>query len=185
VQKPFIITIVGSESSGKSTLSESLAEFFHCPWIPEYAREYLTHLAQPYDWPDLMAMAQRQHEIIMEKIEHSPHSIIIIDGGMMNFRLWARLKYHLEIPVAEIALEGDITNLYLLCRPAQVWSPDPLREAPDIINRAWIFNHYLEDLVRHFRPLEIIGGKFENRVKKAIKKIEPYFPIAKISKSFH
>jgi len=195
VKKPFVITIAGAENSGKTTLAMQLAEHFKCPFVPEYAREYLSSLGRPYDERDLEIIAERQLEAILAAVrdftfEHmsltdklksnastcqrsticyssasiqnpmlrpadahpgataqQPSKILIVDGGMMNIRMWARIKYKKAIPVVEEALKDDVTDLYLLCRPHKEWTPDPLREAPGLLERVWIFNQYLEQVV--------------------------------------
>ena len=37
------IVVIGPESTGKSTLSGYLAEYYSRLWCPEFAREYLLH----------------------------------------------------------------------------------------------------------------------------------------------
>lgn len=192
--KPFIITIVGPESSGKTTLARQLAGHFGCPWVPEYAREYLEGLGRPYEVEDLDIMAERQLAAIWEGIgtqlavgsgelavdgiqlavgnlqlaidslqedwrENAfltfykeefggfKRPVLIVDSGMLSLRLWARIKYNKVIPFVEEALEKDMTSMYVLCRPLLSWEPDPLREAPSLVDRAWIYNHYLKELV--------------------------------------
>ena len=38
------IALVGPESTGKSTLTVALAEFYGAAFVPEYAREYINEL---------------------------------------------------------------------------------------------------------------------------------------------
>jgi nicotinamide riboside kinase len=204
--KPFIITIVGPESSGKTTLARQLAADLGCPWVPEYARDYLQGLGRTYDMPDLEIIAQGQLEAIFnasrvqvaigseqvkmalkqtleigigtqdsisapgkneggtsyasggrstephvlgfqaEEFGDEPRPIIVVDSGMMSIRMWARIKYNTAIPAVEEALREDITSLYVLCRPVHPWEPDPLREAPSLVDRAWIYNRFLEEM---------------------------------------
>jgi nicotinamide riboside kinase len=35
-----LICIIGAESTGKTTLAQTLAEQFDCPWVPEYLRDF-------------------------------------------------------------------------------------------------------------------------------------------------
>ena len=72
--------------------------------------------------------------------------MVIVDSGMMSLRMWARIKYGITIPVVEHALKEDMTSLYLLTRPVLEWEADPLREAPALLDRVWIYNHYLKEL---------------------------------------
>ncbi|MBK9103055.1 MAG: ATP-binding protein [Saprospiraceae bacterium] len=191
--KPFIITIVGPESSGKTTLARKLAAYLGCPWVPEYAREYLEGLGRRYEEADLKEIAAGQLEAISrasngqlavgsgqwafcrfvpeggeseygigiwkfaigskrcfvvseEAFGAVERPVLIVDSGMLSLRMWARIKYGSEIPIVETALKEDITSMYRLCRPLAIWEPDTLREAPLLLDRAWIYNHYLAEL---------------------------------------
>lgn len=175
--KPFIITIVGAESSGKTTLAERLADRFGCLWVPEYARTYLTELNRPYQLEDLSIIAKGQWELIRSALSRADHiypdainlqsgideetswlifqresfgtvprPAIIVDSGILSIRMWALLKFGIEIPFVEEALRQDQTSTYVLCRPFPEWEPDPLREAPGLLDRSWIYNQYLKEL---------------------------------------
>jgi len=178
--KPFVITIVGPESSGKTTLARQLAADMGCPWVPEYAREYLEVLGREYNEADLSVIAEGQWAVICEQLAVFPpspllgvsdfealqqtleekevltfyredfgdesRSVIIIDSGMMGMRMWAKIKYNITIPVVEEALREDMTSMYILCRPVLPWEQDPLREAPTLLDRAWIYNQYLKEI---------------------------------------
>ena len=181
VQKPFVITVIGPESSGKTTLARKLAASYGCPWIPEYAREYLERHGSAYDETDLEKIAEGQYSAFQqfyqitdpvfhsdvfemerrlsdvpgvsalrfyrEDFGHHPRPILIADSGMVTLKLWARIKYGKTIPLVEHAMKTDETSLYLLCRAVLPWEPDPLREAPSILERAWIYNQYLQEMV--------------------------------------
>ncbi len=262
-EKPFVITIVGPESSGKTTLARQLAGYYTCPLVPEYAREYLERLDRPYSEEDLFLIAKGQLEGILEVLSRQtaesilrlrpaqvghraegilrlrsaqvghraegkgnrisrteqsadfrfqlgshqiippvfdlfslnhllrfndegmkigsndlvinsgqstsekkvgggiqnslltfqreafgaePRSLVILDSGMLTLRMWARIKYGITIPLVEDAMREDVTSLYILCRPLIAWEADPLREAPALLDRAWIYNQYLSEL---------------------------------------
>ena len=199
-QKPYIITIVGPESSGKTTLASQLAAEFGCPWVPEYAREYLEGRGGYYNEADLEVIAEGQLVVISNQLSvfgnqspigseqssvlppsplyfdlllrnlvlqlsnhggfngesilvfqredfgDEPRPVLIIDSGMMGIRMWAKIKYNKTIPVVEESLQEDITSMYILCRSVWPWESDPLREAPLLLDRVWIYNHYLKEL---------------------------------------
>ena len=181
--KPFIITIVGPESSGKTTLARELASFYDAPWVAEYARKYLEGLGRPYEENDLNHIAEGQLEAILEvscgqfadgnshlppgplkgvKMEATtqysfltfqreefgkePRPLVIVDSGMLSLRMWAKIKYGITIPAVEHALNNDLTSLYILTRPSLDWEDDPLREAPRLLDRVWIYNQFLKEL---------------------------------------
>ena len=224
MNKPFVITIVGAESSGKTTLAMRLAEHFACPWVPEYAREYLLSLGRPYNEADLEIIAEKQLETILSvvnrqssavsrqsidlsapdplkgalvditsenqyledlliskikksksKIQNPESKILFVDGGMLNLRMWAKIKYGKSIPIVEKALMEDVTDLYLLCRPRSGWTPDPLREAPSLLDRTWIYNTYLEELVKGKKAFELIRKGKKKQFNSAVQIIESYY----------
>jgi len=177
--KPFVITIVGPESSGKTTLARQLAADIGCPWVPEYARKYLEELGREYNEDDLSLISEGQIAAFYEAVSsiqatvgnlqssvvsrqssidnsflvfhredfgEEPRPVIIVDSGMMGMRMWAKLKYNLEVPLVEEALKEDVTSMYILCRPVLPWEADPLREAPTLLARAWIYNHFLKEM---------------------------------------
>ena len=82
-----------------------------------------------------------------EEFGHETRSVLIVDSGMLSLRMWARIKYGSTIPLVEEALKENVTSLYILCRPRKEWELDPLREAPLLLDRAWIYNQYLSELL--------------------------------------
>lgn len=57
------VTIVGPESSGKTTLCKALAEHYDAPWVEECARGYLENQGGRYEERDLELIASAQHDI--------------------------------------------------------------------------------------------------------------------------
>jgi nicotinamide riboside kinase len=56
------IAILGPESTGKSELAKALATYYKGEWVPEYAREYVEQLVEPYTFEDVCIIAQKQIE---------------------------------------------------------------------------------------------------------------------------
>lgn len=153
MQRPYVLTIVGPESSGKTTLARRLAESWGIPWVPEYARAYLEGAGPVYSIEDLPRIAEGQQQALGRALDALPDHgrdpaipDLIVDSGVLSVALWAELKYGYVPEGVERLLAVDPTRMYLLLRPAIEWMPDPLREAPDLLDRAWIYNHYLRRL---------------------------------------
>ncbi|HJW28444.1 MAG TPA: ATP-binding protein [Saprospiraceae bacterium] len=151
----YVITIVGAESSGKTMLAKQLAEAYGCPWVPEYAREYLEQLGRPYAFEDLEQIARGQWEL-QQQFQSNDKRILIVDGGILTIKMWARIKYEEMIPFVEELMDKDLTSLYLLCRPRREWEFDPLREAPSLVDRVWIYQQYLDYLQKRNRPFQLV-----------------------------
>jgi len=163
MHRPYVLTIVGPESSGKTTLARQLAESRDIPWVPEYARTYLEARGPAYSVEDLPRIARGQQDAldnVLHRMSASsfglPGPDVIVDSGVLSVAVWAELKYgHVPAGVDEL-LASDPTTLYLVLRPSLEWTPDPLREAPDLLTRAWIYNHFL-------RRLQAMGKAFRVR----------------------
>ena len=54
------IVVIGPESTGKSTLTQLLAQHYKTEWCAEYAREYLTIHGTAYTFEDLLTIAKGQ-----------------------------------------------------------------------------------------------------------------------------
>ena len=163
--KPRIITIVGPESSGKTTLAGELARYYACPWVPEYAREYLERQGPAYGEPDLVAIAAGQRDAlraVLDELVPAPlpqaddiHPHVVVDGGVFSVAIWSLLKFGRMDPEIGDMLAGDPTTLYLVLRPVLPWAPDPLRESPRLLDRAWIYNQHLRVLREMGKPFRI------------------------------
>ncbi|MBD0333067.1 MAG: ATP-binding protein, partial [Chitinophagaceae bacterium] len=57
------IVILGPECTGKTVLSQQLAEHYRTVWCPEFAREYLTTHGRDYSYHDLLNIATGQIEL--------------------------------------------------------------------------------------------------------------------------
>ena len=85
--KPFIITIVGPESSGKTTLARELASFYDAPWVAEYARKYLEGLGRPYEENDLMRIAEGQLEAILAVLGRQSSVLSLRPGPLKGVKI--------------------------------------------------------------------------------------------------
>jgi len=54
------IVVIGPESTGKSTLCESLSKHFETDWCREYARAFLLEHGTNYTFDDLLKVAEGQ-----------------------------------------------------------------------------------------------------------------------------
>jgi NadR type nicotinamide-nucleotide adenylyltransferase len=161
------VVITGPESSGKTTLAKALAEHYLAPWVPEYARDYLNHLNQPYQEEDLLEIArgqvERENEAAAEKLD-----LLICDTSLVVIKIWSKYRYGRCHPWILEQIEQRPVDLYLLCSPDIPWEPDPQRENPD--DRDELFKLYKRALKD--KPSVVIRGNESERLKQAISEIE-------------
>ena len=186
VKKPFIISLVGAESSGKTSIAQELGRAFNCPVLHEFAREYLTGLNRPYvlrdleyiaiqEWNVLQSFIQggsqtdikyssenavlpEKYQPIFSRLDLKERQVLIVDGGMLTIKLWALIRFRTKIDFVESALAEDPTDLYLLVRPLPEWEYDVLRESPDLVDRVWIYQQYLHDLQKNGKAFLMVSG---------------------------
>lgn len=181
------ISVIGPESTGKSTLCEQLAAHYNSLWCPEYAREYLQTHGTKYDYDDLLAIAKGQValeekyiKIIQErsainKDEPSYHSsLLFIDTDMNVMKVWYEFvfgKCHRFVLDQVVQRKYD---LYLLCNVDLPWIKDELREYPDPKTRKKIYNIYKDIMINQSVPFVEISGEYDDRLKKAIAAVEQF-----------
>lgn len=137
------IAIIGPESSGKTTLCEQLSRHFKEPWVPEYARTFLTQLNRPYSEQDLLHIAHEQMKL-ENQLFQTAHRFLFCDTDLSNIQLWSEEKYsQCTIPLLQLVARQSYHAAVLLT-PSQEWLFDPLRETPEYATRDRLFRAYLD-----------------------------------------
>lgn len=190
------IVVVGPESTGKSTLCESLAQHYKMQWCPEFAREYLLTHGKDYSFDDLLiiakgqlamedeytALVKSQWSLVNERTWVNPQSLhttqhspfLFIDTDMYVMKVWCEYvfqKCHQFILDQIVNREYD---LYLLCNTDLPWVKDELREYPDEKSRIELFNIYKDLLINQNVPWVEISGDDDERLLTAIDAVEEY-----------
>jgi NadR type nicotinamide-nucleotide adenylyltransferase len=169
------IVVIGPESTGKSTLSSQLAQHYRTRWCPEYAREYLLAKKAPYDYDDLLKIAQAQANMEDRLLGEAENGFYFIDTEMYVMKVWCEVafgKCHSWILKEGARRKYDF---YLLCDVDLPWQADELREYPDLETRRKLFLTYKDILVNQSTPWAIISGTDEERLKGAINIIDRAF----------
>lgn len=162
------ICITGPEATGKSTLSQTLAKVYDCPWVPEYARQYLSSLERSYTIEDLdeIVLGQcRSEEKFLKADSDVPY--LFCDTGPEVLWVWSEYKYGSVSPLITSctnAVNYDLTMLLDIDLP---WEDDPLRETPALEERRALLEIY-KDLLEYLgRPYHLIKGIGDERIRQA------------------
>ncbi len=154
------IAVTGPESTGKSSLSEQLAQYYNTVWVKEYAREYLEKTKGKYEEEDLLRIAIGQQNAETQLIMQA-NKMLVSDTEMIVMKIWSQVKYgrcHPEL-LDMVALQSY--DHYLLCNIDLPWEDDPLREHPGARNQ--LFEMYIKELDYYNFPYTIIKGCNEER----------------------
>lgn len=167
------IALVGPESTGKSTLTVALAEYYGAAFVPEYARNYIAELARPYLLEDIVHIAQSQLEL-EQSSQLTSNKILFCDTNLLVSKIWAQHVFH-TVPafISEHWKPSDYV-LHLLMDVDLPWQPDPLREHPHL--RTFLFNKYEEELKKADANYIIIKGMGNERLNAAVNVINEIIP---------
>ena len=175
------VAIIGPESTGKSTLSERLANHYQTLWVPEYARQYLTQHGMAYTYDALLTIAKGQvaleEEYLAKCTQHPTSNIqhpspLFIDTDMYVMKVWCEFVYNKCHQWIIDQIVSRRYDLYLLCNIDIPWSPDVLREYPDTRPRQELFRMYHDILVNQSTPWAVISGDNDERLQSAINAVE-------------
>ena len=157
-----VFYIVGSESTGKSTLTRQLADHYGVPGVPEFARDYLEKLDRPYDFNDLELIARGQLELIRL---HERLPLVFFDTNLINIQVWFQEVFSRIPHWFTVEIQQHRQGVYLLCQPDIPWEPDPLRENPD--RRNYLNDLYEQELIVSGFPYFRVSGSGDSRFRCA------------------
>ncbi len=149
-----------------------MAVHFSCPFILEYAREYLENRpGYVYKLSDLDLIARKQVAQTRKAISAKPN-LLFCDTDLITIKIWAQEKCNAKLHFVEDALKNNTTHFYLLCAPNIIWEEDVLRE--DKNNRDYLFEENRKALEAQNAPYQIISDLNEERLKQAILHVEDF-----------
>jgi NadR type nicotinamide-nucleotide adenylyltransferase len=170
------VVIIGPESTGKSTLSEQLAEHYRTSWCPEYAREYLLKHGTHYTYDDLLVIARGQlnleDEYVKRARSQAKPQLLFIDTDMYVMKVWCDFVYGKCHPFILEQIAKRKYDLYLLCNIDLPWIKDELREYPDLETRKKLYGIYRDIMEHQVVPWIDINGNYEERLQKAIAAVD-------------
>lgn len=164
--KPKIIVITGAESTGKSTLTERLANHFEVPYITEIAREYVENLNRKYTYSDVETIAKMQIAKF-KSISKSDAPYIFVDTWLIVTKIWFEFVFK-KTPdwlINEI-LKTKI-DLFLVCDIDLPWIYDPVRENGGE-NRKILQKKYIENITEFNFDYKLISGIDDERFYRAL-----------------
>ena len=167
------IVLFGPESSGKTTLSQKLSEYYNTLWVPEFAREYLQQkweneqkICEP---EDILPIAKGQ--IILEnEAVNSGKKIVFCDTDLLETKVYSEAYYEgwCHPLVANAAIKNKY-DLYLLTYIDIPWEADDLRDRPQ--QRQEMFALFEQALIKNKRPYILLKGSVDERMNTAINQI--------------
>ncbi|KAF5037346.1 AAA domain protein [anaerobic digester metagenome] len=170
MHKNIRIAITGPESTGKTTLTEYLAARFGGFAVPEFARAYLENTGRPYNYNDILHIAQQQ--ILSEDQAAKTNEMVFCDTELLVTKIWCDDKFgRCHSWIIEELQQRDY-DLVLLCNTDMPWEPDPQREDPD--RREYLMNLYRNQVVTYYKNVVEISHDGDERLKMACSAVEEF-----------
>jgi HTH-type transcriptional regulator, transcriptional repressor of NAD biosynthesis genes len=105
------IGILGTESTGKSTLTEKLARYFNADFVPEAARDIVEN-SNSCDFEDLIEIARKHAESILSK-EKNMNRMLFIDTDVTMTKSYSKFLFNQVLVVDEWIMNANKCDLYL------------------------------------------------------------------------
>ncbi len=113
----------GAESTGKSTLAQTLASEWQCPLVTEYGRTYAETVTTKFAMNDLLTIAGAQDRLMRATCAGDP-PLVLLDTDPLMTAAWAQMLFG-TVPDELLAYEK--AELYLLFAPDVPWVFDGTR----------------------------------------------------------
>lgn len=180
-ENPKSIVVFGSESSGKSTLTQELEKYYNVFSNPEFSRLYLDTKMNYANYEDTnsltfddvepIAIGQLCSENQIKKlaISHN-HLFYILDTNLLTTSIYSKYIYK-EVPFwLEKAIQNQNYSHYLLLKPNTKWEFDKQRASDE--GRQFFYKKMKEELEKRNIEYSEIEELNEKRLEEAIKIID-------------
>jgi len=170
VKPDFVIKVVllGTESTGKSTLTQQLAQHYNCSLVSEAGRDIIDD-SNEFSFNDLHLVATEHAKRIDEAVlGESP--LIIIDTDIHITKSYAQFIFEKELDVDDDIIKSNQANLYLYLGDDAPYMQDGTRL--NQIERNFLDLSHREILQRHKIDTIEIWGNWTNRFDRAVKEID-------------
>ena len=159
------IVITGAESTGKSWLTNELADYYNANFEPEFARDYIQNLNRMYTFQDVELIAKKQ--IVQDHIIANKGELYFFDTWLIITKVWFDKVYGKAPDWLHTAIEQAHVDLFLLCDIDLPWVADSVREngGEDRIN---LHKTYIRELKNYNFKYEVVSGVNEVRKENAI-----------------
>lgn len=172
--RPFFVKkvcIVGSESTGKSTLTKKLAEHYKTTYVPEMAREIIEE-TENCTYGDLLKIAALHTKTISEAILVA-NKLLIVDTDLNITKSYSRFLFNKELNVEPWIEELNQFDLYLFLEPDCEYVQDGTRLSVEERNK--LSKHHIKFFQDKGIRFISIRGNWENRFIESCKIIEETF----------
>ena len=175
------IVLLGSESTGKTTLAQALAGHFGVKMVPEFLREYFIANNGRLTFEDALPIARGQlaMESAAEAYEagckksmqrlYRDRIVMIYDTNVVSSVVYNKYYYGKNPDEIFAMLNNRQYDYYLLCDVDVPWEADGQRDRPD--DREVLQRMFVQELEEHNFPYSVVRGSVEERFAMSLEYI--------------
>jgi HTH-type transcriptional repressor of NAD biosynthesis genes len=168
--KPYFavkVVILGTESTGKTTLTEQLARYYNCSFVLEAGRELIPDSTE-FTFDDLHLVAsEHAKRIDAAMLDDSP--LVIIDTDIHITKSYAEFTFDKELPVDEHIYKINKADLYLYLNNDAPYYQDGTRL--NKTDRDLLDQSHREVLADHQIKFVEISGNWQKRFEQAVSEV--------------
>ncbi|MBC7764788.1 AAA family ATPase [Microbacteriaceae bacterium] len=162
------IVVLGTESTGTTTLSRDLAAALNVPWVPEVGRYYTESiLTSDIAWnnDDFYAIGRLQ-QAYENEIAARSNGVIVCDTNAVATELWQKRYMGETTEAMKIIAANDKADLYIITGDEIPFVQDGIRDGEHIRHKMhqWFETHIASKNV----PYIIVRGERSERLLKAL-----------------
>lgn len=161
------VVILGTECTGKTTLTEKLAKYFNCSFISEAGRDIIAN-SNSFTFNDLYLVAS-EHATRIDKSNLADSPLVIIDTDIHTTKSYSLFTFEKELEISTDIYNSNKADLYLYLNNDVEYLQDGTRLS-EVERNLLDFSHrkVLKD-----RNIEIIEvkGNWDERFEKAVEQI--------------
>ena len=159
------VALVGSESTGKTTLARHLADVYDTRWTHEFGRELWEAQGLTGTFADHLEIARRQHQREEGARRHA-RAFLFCDTTPWTTLQWSLRSYGTADARLHALVDTTVGDyVWLLCDNDFGWIDDGTRELPGRLGEAFQAQQR-GDLERRGIPFHLLGGTVDERTRQ-------------------
>lgn len=164
----FRVCVFGPESTGKSTLTQLLADYYQTVAVPEYART-LIEFKRDITAADMPAIARGQQALVDLRLPQA-RRVLFTDTDALTTTIWSRWLFGAPDAAVEAVAANNPCDFYLLTAPDLPWVPDMVRYFEG--RGAEFFDDCRATLERSGRRYAVVEGQGAARLQNAVAAVD-------------
>lgn len=161
------VVILGTESTGKTTLTENLAAYFNCSKVLEAGRDLIPD-SNVFSIDDLYLVA-REHAKRIDEAASGNSALVIIDTDIHITRSYCKYAFEKELEVSDDIYRSNKAQLYLYLNNDVAYYQDGTRLSKEERDQLDAFHRQV--IQEANLPVVEITGSWEERFQQAVEQI--------------